>query len=140
MGRWKLIWDAGMLKADNEATPQQVWDLLTDVPRVGEWSHECREATWLDGHREATVGAQFTGSNKAGISRWRRLCTVTESEPWQGCSSTGPAAGSRRTPRSGASSRQALPAGGTRIRQSFRILKLAPADGGDDLPARAAAS
>jgi hypothetical protein len=123
MGRWNLIWNA-QVEADVEATPPQVWDVLSDVPRVGEWSHECRNATWLDGHREATVGAQFAGSNKAGMSRWRRRCTVTESEParllvYRTSGGIPPDSTEWRLELEG------LPTGGTRIRESFRILQRA---------------
>lgn len=123
MGRWRLFWDAEV-EADVEATPQQVWDVLSDVPRVGEWSHECRAATWLPGHDRAVVGAQFSGSNQSGWTRWGRRCTITEADP-----------GRRLVYRTSGGippdstewrfDLEALPSGGTRIRQSFRILRLA---------------
>ncbi len=122
MGRWKLTWD-GQVEADVEATPQQVWGVLSDVPRVGEWSHECLKATWVEGHSEATVGAQFAGSNKAGMSRWRRLCTVTESEPGR-LLAFRTSGGIPPDSTEWHFDLEALPSGGTRIRESFRILKL----------------
>ncbi|MEV0338061.1 hemerythrin domain-containing protein [Nocardia sp. NPDC050713] len=57
--------------------PEAVWAVLADVTRVGEWSHECREAHWLGDSTRAEVGARFRGSNKSGIWRWRRVCTCT---------------------------------------------------------------
>ncbi len=63
------------------ATPSQVWEVLTDVTRVGEWSHECHTARWLPGHDSARVGAQFAGRNRNGPVRWGRRCTITEVEP-----------------------------------------------------------
>ena len=30
-----------------DATVPQVWSVVSDVTRVGEWSHECRGAEWL---------------------------------------------------------------------------------------------
>ena len=37
------------VETEVSASPGQVWTLLTDVTRVGEWSHECRAASWLVG-------------------------------------------------------------------------------------------
>jgi hypothetical protein len=58
------------------APPEAVWQVLTDVTRVGEWSHECHSAAWLDGSTHAAIGARFRGSNRAGSARWSRPCTI----------------------------------------------------------------
>ena len=123
MARWRLLWE-GEVEAEVEATPQQVWDVVSDVSRVGEWSHECRAATWLAGYDEAEVGAKFTGSNKAGITKWQRRCTVTEAEPGRsfGYRTSG---GVPPDSTEWLFDLEELPSGGTRIRQSFRILELA---------------
>jgi len=71
----------GRVEAEVPASPEQVWAVLADVTRVGEWSHECRTAQWLDGAREAAVGARFRGANKARFARWSKPCTITELEP-----------------------------------------------------------
>ncbi|MFC8042496.1 SRPBCC family protein [Nocardia sp. NPDC057353] len=63
------------------AAPAAVWEILADVPRVGEWSHECHSAAWLDGATAAAPGARFRGRNRSGRSRWSRTCTVTEVVP-----------------------------------------------------------
>ncbi|HET7357315.1 MAG TPA: SRPBCC family protein, partial [Nocardioidaceae bacterium] len=70
----------GRVEAEVSATPEQVWAVLSDVTRIGEWSHECRTAQWLDGAREAAVGARFRGANKARFARWSKPCTITELE------------------------------------------------------------
>lgn len=67
----------GTVHADLPATPEQVWQVLTDVPRIGEWSHECHTAKWLDGADQAAVGARFRGTSKARFARWSRPCTIT---------------------------------------------------------------
>ena len=59
----------------------EVWGVVTDVTRVGEWSHECHTAAWLPGHHSAEVGAQFAGRNRNGAVRWGRRCTVIGVEP-----------------------------------------------------------
>ncbi len=65
------------------AAPADVWDVATDVTRVGEWSHECQTVTWLDGATGARPGARFRGRNHAGVFRWARVCEVVSSEPWE---------------------------------------------------------
>lgn len=64
-----------------DASPEQVWEVLTDVTRIGEWSHECHEAHWVDGSTGPTVGARFRGRNRAGLVRWGRPCEVTALDP-----------------------------------------------------------
>ena len=54
-----------------------VYDLVTDVPRMGEWSRETSSCRWLDGATGPAVGARFTGSNHRGPLRWSTACTVT---------------------------------------------------------------
>ncbi len=41
-----------------------VWDLVTDMPRVAEWSPECIDVTWSSPTGAACVGAWFTTSNR----------------------------------------------------------------------------
>jgi deazaflavin-dependent oxidoreductase (nitroreductase family) len=53
-----------------------VWQVVSDVTRTGEWSHECRDARWLDGARAATPGARFRGRNRAGPWAWGRTCEI----------------------------------------------------------------
>ncbi|MCP2315027.1 Polyketide cyclase / dehydrase and lipid transport [Nocardia amikacinitolerans] len=57
--------------------PEAVWAVLTDITRVGEWSHECRGADWVGDSTRVEVGARFRGRSKSGFLRWRRICTVT---------------------------------------------------------------
>ena len=67
---------AGTASAHASAPPEAVWQLVTDVTRVGEWSHECQGAAWTEGSTHAAVGARFRGSNRAGRVRWSNPCTV----------------------------------------------------------------
>ena len=71
----------GRVEADVAATPEQVWAVLRDVTRVGEWSHECRSSHWLSGSSAAAVGARFRGKSKSGFMRWSRPCTITTLTP-----------------------------------------------------------
>lgn len=63
------------------APPDAVWRIISDVTRVGEWSHECRGARWLGGAGVAAPGVRFRGHNKSGPWRWARPCRVTVVDP-----------------------------------------------------------
>ncbi len=65
------------------APPAAVWDLVSDVTRIGEFSPETFEAEWIRGATGPTIGAQFKGHvkrNGVGPTYWT-LCTVTVCEP-----------------------------------------------------------
>lgn len=65
------------------ADPQAVWDLVSDVTRIGSYSPETFEAEWLDGATGPAVGARFRGHvkrNGRGPVYWT-TCEVTESDP-----------------------------------------------------------
>ncbi len=65
------------------APPEQVWDLVSDVTRIGSYSPETFEAQWVDGATGPAVGARFRGHvrrNGRGPVYWT-TCTVTECEP-----------------------------------------------------------
>jgi uncharacterized protein YndB with AHSA1/START domain len=65
------------------APPAEVWDLVSDVTRIGEFSPETFEARWLDGATGPRAGARFRGHvrrNGRGPVYWT-TCTVTVSEP-----------------------------------------------------------
>jgi Polyketide cyclase / dehydrase and lipid transport len=63
---------SGRVEALTAATPEQVWSVLADVTRIGEWSHECRSMSWLGDVTAADVGARYTGANRVGRTRWSR--------------------------------------------------------------------
>ena len=66
-----------------DAPIDAVWDVVRDVTRVGEWSHECVGAEWLDGATSATTGARFRGRNRSGLFRWGRVCEIVAAEPYE---------------------------------------------------------
>nr|AQW35023.1 polyketide cyclase [Streptomyces griseoruber] len=47
------------------ASPDKVYDTVSDLSRSGEWSVECRGGTWVEG-APRTVGAIFRGENTRG--------------------------------------------------------------------------
>jgi hypothetical protein len=62
------------------APPEVVWDLISDVTRMGEWSPETRSCRWLGEPAAPVVGARFAGTNAYRGRRWRTVCTVTAAE------------------------------------------------------------
>jgi hypothetical protein len=63
------------------ASPELVYDLVSDLPRMGEWSPECVRCVWLDGATGASPGARFKGYNRRGPRRWSTVSTVVAAEP-----------------------------------------------------------
>jgi uncharacterized protein YndB with AHSA1/START domain len=66
-----------------DAPPEAVWDLVSDVTKIGRYSPETFEAEWLDGATGPAVGARFRGHvkrNGKGPTYWT-ACTVTACEP-----------------------------------------------------------
>ena len=64
----------------------EVFDAVTDIARMGEWSPECVACRWIDGVDGPAVGATFSGDNvaKAGpvtLKRWTTTSEVTGYEP-----------------------------------------------------------
>ncbi len=109
-----------------KAPVEAVWNVISDVTRVGEWSGECRQCEWVGNSAEPAPGARFRGSNRRGLMRWARLNEIDvadapnemvwhtaframqrDSTKWRVCL--------RPTP------------DGTEVTESFRILRLSRA-------------
>lgn len=63
-----------------EAPPSHVWELVTDIVRMGQWSPEYQGGEWLDGATGPEVGSRFRGRNRRGDRQWESVSTVTEAE------------------------------------------------------------
>ncbi len=62
------------------APPEEVWALVSDVTRIGEFSPETFEAKWTNGSTGPVVGASFSGHvkrNGVGPTYWSP-CVVTK--------------------------------------------------------------
>ncbi len=73
----------GSVTVRMKAEPGVIWDLVSDVTRIGSYSPETFEAEWLDGASGPAVGARFRGHvrrNGRGPVYWT-TCEVTECEP-----------------------------------------------------------
>lgn len=65
------------------APAARIWDLVSDVTKIGKYSPETFEAEWLEGATGPAVGARFRGHvkrNGKGPIYWAE-CSVTECEP-----------------------------------------------------------
>jgi dimethylaniline monooxygenase (N-oxide forming) len=60
------------------ADPNSVWDMISDITRMGQWSPECYRAMWLTSRRGK--GALFLGLNKDRDLTWPSPAIVTESD------------------------------------------------------------
>jgi len=63
------------------ASAGQVWEMVADVTRMGEWSPETEGAAWLGGATGPLPGAKFRGTNRNGKKKWDTMATVVEAEP-----------------------------------------------------------
>ncbi|MCZ4498224.1 MAG: Activator of Hsp90 ATPase 1 family protein [Marmoricola sp.] len=73
----------GEVTVQIQARPDVVWDLVSDVTRIGEFSPETFEAVWLDGATGPAVGNRFKGHvkrNGVGPVYWT-VCEVTDLIP-----------------------------------------------------------
>jgi uncharacterized protein YndB with AHSA1/START domain len=69
-----------------DASPDQVWGLVSDITKMGEYSPEVIEAEWIDGATGPAVGARYRGHVKRN-ENWPLLywttCKITECVPGQ---------------------------------------------------------
>ena len=64
----------------------EVFDAITDVTRMGEWSPECTSGRWVAPATGPAVGAEFEGDNVAELGpitlkRWTTTSEITEYTP-----------------------------------------------------------
>ncbi|HVF73473.1 MAG TPA: SRPBCC family protein [Acidimicrobiales bacterium] len=62
------------------APPEAVYDLVADVPRMGEWSPETTACQWLDGATGPAVGVRFKGTNRVGPVKWSTKPRITAAD------------------------------------------------------------
>jgi uncharacterized protein YndB with AHSA1/START domain len=73
----------GEVSVHMAAPPEEVWALVSDVTRIGEFSPETFEARWTRGSTGPEVGASFKGHvkrNGVGPTYWAP-CQVTKCVP-----------------------------------------------------------
>ena len=66
------------VSVDINAPADKVWSMVTDLPRMGEWSPENQGGEWAKGATGAAVGAVFKGTNKNGKKQWSTSVKVNQ--------------------------------------------------------------
>ena len=61
----------------------RLYELVTDLPRMGEWSPENTGGKWVKGATGPAIGAHFKGTNRNGWRRWSTDVVVTAADPGQ---------------------------------------------------------
>lgn len=61
-----------------DAPQEKVWNLITDVHRMVEFSPELINVEWLGEQAETKLGARFAGRSRIGGYEWTRNCTIVE--------------------------------------------------------------
>ncbi|MCW2598443.1 MAG: hypothetical protein JWM02_272 [Frankiales bacterium] len=64
-----------------QAPALRVWELVSDLPRMGDLSPENAGGKWLGDATGPALGARFRGANRAGWRRWSTDVKVTRCEP-----------------------------------------------------------
>lgn len=112
-----------------DASPEDVYALVSDLPRMGEWSSEATGGTWRDGG-SGKAGDWFVGTNKAGDREWTRESEIVVAEPGRDFTFVVGGVEHNRT----WWSYEMEPAGsGTKLTEKWWIVNLSPAlvEGGD---------
>jgi hypothetical protein len=63
------------------ADPLAVWAMVTDLPRMGEFSPENIGGEWVNGSTGPAEAAQFRGTNRNGAKQWWTRVRVVACEP-----------------------------------------------------------
>jgi hypothetical protein len=80
--RWWLTEDSAQTVVN--AAPERIYGLVSDLPRMGEWSPECQRVEWEGGATGPAAGATFVGHNKGGprgLMKWSRRGRVLVADP-----------------------------------------------------------
>jgi hypothetical protein len=63
-------------------SPEDLYEMISDVSRMGEWSPVCKAGWWDEGD-DARVGAWFTGRNERPDRTWETRANVVAAERGQ---------------------------------------------------------
>jgi uncharacterized protein YndB with AHSA1/START domain len=73
--------DQVSVERDIGAPAEQVWAMVSDVTRMGEWSPENEGGMWLGDGTGPQPGAKFRSRNRIGKRSWKTVATVVDAEP-----------------------------------------------------------
>jgi hypothetical protein len=71
----------GEARIEIDAAPLTVYELVSDISHMGDWSPECYRCEWLHGATTAVAGAKFRGHNRLGKVRWQTDAIITVADP-----------------------------------------------------------
>ncbi len=76
----------GSVSIEIQRDPMTVFEVISDVTRMGEWSPECTAGRWTGGATAPAVGAEFDGDNRVALlgvtlKRWTTTSKVTKCVP-----------------------------------------------------------
>ena len=57
------------------APADRVWEMVSDLPRMGEWSPENEGGVWLKDANGPLEGVKFRGANRLGKRSWKTVAT-----------------------------------------------------------------
>jgi hypothetical protein len=80
--RWWLTEDSVELEIDADA--DVLYRMVSDLPRIGEWSPECERVEWEGDVTDPVVGTTFVGHNAVGPGRrirYKRHGSVLVADP-----------------------------------------------------------
>lgn len=67
---------------DIAASPQRVWEVITDITVMPRFSSELQAVEWADGFTAAARGAVFLGRNRhPAVGEWTTRSEIVEFEP-----------------------------------------------------------
>ena len=62
------------------ASPEALYDIVSDLPRMGELSPENTGGMWLHDGTGPEVGAEFRGTNSHGTKHWATTAVIERAE------------------------------------------------------------
>ncbi len=92
-----MVETTGSASVAIDASPEVVYDILTDLSRIGELSPECYKVEWEGGASGPAVGAEFRGYNRNSGNEWDAGCVVTAADPGREWAFEVPAPDGRKT-------------------------------------------
>lgn len=66
----------GSAAVEIRAPAGHIYDLVSDITRMGEWSPECYRCEWVGTPARAEPGARFKGYNRYGVFRWSNTSEI----------------------------------------------------------------
>ena len=66
---------------DIDAPPERLYDMVSDLSRMGEWSPENLGGKWLGGASGPAEGARFKARNRNGWRRWSTKVRIVTANP-----------------------------------------------------------